>query len=124
MWDWDLRTGKVFLSARWKQILGYREDEIGDRTEDWFGCVVPEDLPAVRAGLDAHCTSDAGHFELEHRMVARDGRVLWVLTRGCAVRCEPSNAMRYPAFPGQRECGRTPCQWRELRIVLAVMVRR
>jgi len=94
VWDWDLETGKVYLSPRWKQILGFREDEVGDRVEDWHRRVHPEDLPAMRAGLEAHCTSNGGHFELEHRMVSRDGRDRWVLTRGAAVRDRNGRAVR------------------------------
>jgi len=28
VWDWDLRTGELFLSERWKEMLGYGNDQI------------------------------------------------------------------------------------------------
>ena len=34
-WDWDLQTDIVHLSKRWKEMLGYREDEIEDSFESW-----------------------------------------------------------------------------------------
>ena len=30
LWDWDLRGNRVFFSARWKEQLGAKDDEIGD----------------------------------------------------------------------------------------------
>lgn len=35
IWDWDIRTGKVYYSPRWKALFGYGEDEIGDSFEEW-----------------------------------------------------------------------------------------
>lgn len=35
IWDWDIRTGKVYYSPRWKALFGYGEDEISDSFEEW-----------------------------------------------------------------------------------------
>src|SRR5262249_17528657 len=35
LWDWDLRTGDVYYSPRWKSILGYEDHEIAHRIEEW-----------------------------------------------------------------------------------------
>ena len=41
VWDWDVRTNRVFYSHRWKDILGYEEHEIGPRLEEWESRVHP-----------------------------------------------------------------------------------
>ena len=47
LWDWDLFSGTIYYSSRWKQMLGYAEDAIGTSPEEWLGRVHPDD----RAGL-------------------------------------------------------------------------
>ena len=86
LWDWDRAAGTIYLSPRWKAMLGYAEDEIGDRPDEWFSRVVEHDRATLRSALEAHAGSSEPHFELEHRMRHRDGRELWVLSRGVAVR--------------------------------------
>src|SRR5205807_4838228 len=36
LWDWNLVTGAVYFSPRWKAMLGFGEDEIQDRLEEWL----------------------------------------------------------------------------------------
>ncbi len=95
LWDWDLPSGHVYYSARWKAILGYLDDEIGEDADEWFSRVHPEDLEILRAILRAEQAggSDAG-FECEHRLRHRDGTYRWLRCRGAAVRDSDGTAMR------------------------------
>ena len=86
LWDWDVMAGRIFLSPRWKSMLGYEEHEVGDAPEDWLGLVLDVDRERLSSALAAHFAGGAAQFELEHRMRHRDGRDVWVLTRGLAVR--------------------------------------
>jgi diguanylate cyclase (GGDEF)-like protein/PAS domain S-box-containing protein len=85
LWDWMLRPDRVYFSPRWKSMLGYTEDEIGDSPEEWFSRVHPDDLERVRAKLDAHTSGRTPRFEDEHRVRHKDGSYLWVMSRGFAV---------------------------------------
>jgi len=94
LWDWDLTADRVYLSPRWKQMLGYAEHELGCRPDDWFALVAEGDRERLRTALEAHAASGEPHFELEHRMRHRDGSELWVLTRGVLVRDESGRPVR------------------------------
>jgi diguanylate cyclase (GGDEF)-like protein/PAS domain S-box-containing protein len=86
IWDWNLKTGEIHFSARWKEMLGCAQSEVGSLPEEWFNRVHPEDLESVRAAIAAHREGLSAHFQVEHRMRHADGRYLWMLSRGAAIR--------------------------------------
>jgi len=94
IWDWDLRTGVLFLSPRWKGVLGYGDDEMGNAPDEWFQRIHPEDLPRVKIELATHFEARTPHLETEHRLLHKDGTYRWVLVRGLAVRDEAGAAYR------------------------------
>ncbi|HSO26876.1 MAG TPA: PAS domain-containing protein, partial [Anaerolineales bacterium] len=69
IWDWDLRTDKVYYSERWKEILGYRAEEIGSRPEDWLDRVHPADRQELLESLNAHLQAISPALENEHRLL-------------------------------------------------------
>ena len=86
LWDWDLRREQIYFSERWREILGYGAEEIGDRPEAWMDQVHDEDRALFDAQLQAHLAGKTPHFENEHRVRTRNGELRWVQTRGLAVR--------------------------------------
>ena len=94
IWDWNLKTGKIYFSPRWKSILGYADDALPNTLDMWFDCIHPDDLYAFKRELNAHLAGVSSHLEHEHRMRDRTGDYHWVLTRGLAVRNEEGTATR------------------------------
>jgi diguanylate cyclase (GGDEF)-like protein/PAS domain S-box-containing protein len=86
LWDWNLESNQIYFSARWKNMLGYAEHEIGSNPDDWFNIIHPEDLEPFRMQLARHLAGQSGHLEVEHRMLHKNGSYVWVLCRGLAVR--------------------------------------
>jgi diguanylate cyclase (GGDEF)-like protein/PAS domain S-box-containing protein len=94
LWDWNLRTNQIYFSERWKSMLGYEDGEIKNCREEWLNRVHAEDLETLKAELDAHIEGIIPHFEIEHRMLHRDGSYRWMLTRGMVVRGSEGKASR------------------------------
>ena len=94
LWDWDLTSGSIYLSPRWKSMLGYEADEIGESPDDWLALVHPEDLGKLESGIASHTQGETPHLEIEHRVRHRDGSYRWVLSRGVAVLDEEGRAVR------------------------------
>src|SRR5688500_7644536 len=86
LWDWDLVTGRVYFSPRWKAMVGADEESVGDSSDEWFSRLHPEDVARVRAKLDAHLEGRTTRFEDEHRLLHSDGGYRWFLSRGFAAR--------------------------------------
>ncbi len=86
LWDWDLVTGRVYYSSRWKAMLGHLGDEIGETVDEWFSRVHPGDLEKLREVVRAEQAGGSGEaFECECRMRHSDGTYRWVRCRGAAV---------------------------------------
>jgi two-component system sensor kinase FixL len=86
IWDWDLSTGAVYYSPRWKQIVGCEEAAVEGCVDAWYSRIHPDDAARVRADLDAHLEGRLPHFENEHRLRHADGTYHWVLARAASVR--------------------------------------
>jgi diguanylate cyclase (GGDEF)-like protein/PAS domain S-box-containing protein len=86
LWDWDLVSQRIHFSDRWKSMLGYEPQEIGEDATEWLQRVHPDDLQHVRQALADHQAGLTPQFESEHRMLHRDQAYRWMLSRGMAVR--------------------------------------
>lgn len=82
VWDWDLVTDSVHYSKRWKEMLGYAEDEIVDQVAEWESRVHPEDLENTKAILTDYLEKRRGNFRVEIRMRCKDDSWKWILSRG------------------------------------------
>jgi len=86
LWDWNLVTGRVYYSARWRRILGLGDDACEDGPGAWLGRVHPNDAAGVRAVIDDYLAGRGERLQSEHRLRRADGAYVWVLCRGLAVR--------------------------------------
>lgn len=80
IWDWNLETNEVYYSPRWKEMLGYEDHELENRYKAWKERIHPDDLERVTRTLEAYLDGRSPHYELEHRLLHKDGRYRWVLT--------------------------------------------
>ncbi len=94
IWDWDLRTDKVHFSPRWKSMLGYAEDELGDDYAEWERRLHPDDRDRALETVRAYQAGETPHFELEHRLRHKDGSYRWILARGTCLRDADGRAYR------------------------------
>jgi diguanylate cyclase (GGDEF)-like protein/PAS domain S-box-containing protein len=85
LWDWDLVNGRIYFAPRWKAMLGYSDEEIGTSPDEWFSRIHPDDRERVEQRLIAHTRRLITSFDLEYRMLHRDGVYRWMLCRGIAM---------------------------------------
>jgi len=94
LWDWDLKEGTVYYSPRWKEMLGFGENEISNSPDEWLERIHPDDRRSLEAQIATHINGGSVHFESEARILHKNGAYIWVLNRGIAVRDADGKAIR------------------------------
>lgn len=95
VWDWDLRTNRIYYSSRWKAILGFEENQLDDSPSQWMNRIHPDDAILFQQQLNAHLSGKTPDFRIEFRICMADDRTYhWVLARGLAVRTAEGKAQR------------------------------
>jgi diguanylate cyclase (GGDEF)-like protein/PAS domain S-box-containing protein len=85
VWDWDVPTSKVWFSKRFKNMLGYAEEEIGTALVEWSSRIHPEDKACVMADLQRHLDGHSATYVNEQRVRCKDGSYKWILDRGLVI---------------------------------------
>ena len=87
VWDWNFETNELYVDPTLKSILGFDDAEITNRAGG-LGIESPSSttLPEVTARVQACIDGDIDVYEVEHRMMHKDGSVRWFLSRGSVMR--------------------------------------
>jgi len=83
VWDHDIRNDTMFYSRMWRVMRGIPPDEEvdGDQAK-WLARVHPDDRPQIIDNVDRQDKGDSDFDALEYRELTRDGRYVWILSRG------------------------------------------
>jgi diguanylate cyclase (GGDEF)-like protein/PAS domain S-box-containing protein len=92
LFDWDLRTDRLWLSNTWLELVGL--EKATGKAADWLERIHASDREAVQTALRAHLDGGSARFESEHRLRHEDGDWRWVLARAGAVRDATGKAVR------------------------------
>lgn len=84
VWDWDIRTGGVYYSARFRELLGYTPEEFPCLFYAWEQKMHPDDLPLLRTALENHL-ENRELFCVEYRIRVKSGEYRWFEARGQAL---------------------------------------
>jgi PAS domain S-box-containing protein len=85
VWDWEIETNTVHLSKRWKEMLGYAENEIGNTLDECESRYHPDDKDYALTMLSEYLDNKITSYNLELRVRCKDGQYLWILDRGMIV---------------------------------------
>jgi PAS domain S-box-containing protein len=95
IFDWNIITDVYYLSPRYKEILGYRDDDLPNGPGSFFGRIHPDDSARMEAAVQRYSQElDQDRFVDELRLKHRDGTYRWVVSRGRIVRDEKGTPVR------------------------------
>jgi PAS domain S-box-containing protein len=82
-WELNIQTGETIINERWGEIIGYTIKELSPFTiRTWSLLVHPEDLTNMTEALDNHLAGKSQLFNIEYRMLHKDGHWMWIHARG------------------------------------------
>ena len=86
LWDWDLVSGQLYFSDRWKAMLGYRPEEVGENFREWESRVHPDDLAQSQELVAAHLRGTTEVYQNTHRLRHKNGHYVWIMALGKVLR--------------------------------------
>lgn len=94
LFDWNLLDKSIYYSPRWKNMLGYEEDELPNDFSVWKDLVDLADRKKSWDMLSDYINGRRENFHLEFRMRHKDGHWVNVLSRAFLLRDEKGKAVR------------------------------
>ncbi|HEX5686242.1 MAG TPA: PAS domain-containing protein [Ideonella sp.] len=99
--DWDMTTGSLRYSDRYKQMLGHPADADTDLWPGFFEQVHPDDREAVRQAFDAQLRERRlrggfrEHAPQTYRLLQADGEAVWVQAEAIGLVGTDGRTLRY-----------------------------
>ena len=93
LWDWNPITNEVYYSPRFKEILGYYDDEFANHFASWADHLHPDERLRVLEAIDNHLYHRSP-YDIEYRLRTKSGKYLWFRARGQAIWDERGRATR------------------------------
>jgi PAS domain S-box-containing protein len=85
VWDWDIQTDEAMYSSRWKDMLGFSENDIQPNLQAWIDLIHPDDKSYVTDAAQAYLNGKTPLYVIEYRLRCKNGNYKWVLARGMIV---------------------------------------
>jgi PAS domain S-box-containing protein len=88
LWDWDLATDTMFVSARAQEFMGLAPSEPLRPRREWIAASPfhPDDIDGVRAAMSEHLHGRTRFYTVDYRMKHPSGNWHWYRQRGVALR--------------------------------------
>ncbi len=93
MWDWNIPKNEVIFSDRFKEMLGYKPDELNEEFEEWSKRLHPSDRLHVFEKLTDHLKR-RDPYDVEYRLQVKSGEWRWFRARGQAIWGSTGEAVR------------------------------
>ena len=93
LWEWNIVTSEVYFSSRFKELLGFAENELANHKDSFFSRVHPDDLENAVNATHRHF-KERTPFEIDIRLLAKSGEYRWYRSRGMAEWNEAGRAIR------------------------------
>lgn len=82
IWEWNIETNDVFFSDTWKKMLGYENDEIQNKFEEFEKRIHPDDAARVYNQIQLYLDAKTDEFNIVFRFRTKNGSFKWINAHG------------------------------------------
>jgi len=82
VWDLNLQSNKMYYSPKWKEMLGYSDNEITCFLNEWKQKIHPGDYKIVKEELRDLLAGNSRVLDSEHRLLCKNGQYKWIHATG------------------------------------------
>ena len=93
-WDWNLQTGQIYFSPRWKQMLGYRDDELPNELMSWEKVIFEQDRIAALKLVEEFNAGKVSRFIMTQRFHHKNGSTVYILSRATHLKNDRGQVVR------------------------------
>lgn len=93
IWDWDIQTDEVYYSPRFKELLGYTEEEFSNSLDSFKAHLHADDANIVWDAVKDHLNNNT-LYDIEYRFRNKSGEYCWYRSRGQAIFDDTGKAIR------------------------------
>lgn len=93
-WDWDFRTGNIYYSPRWKEMLGYKDSELPNTMETWISLIFQEDYLTAIQLIEDYNSSKIARFLTTQRFHHKNGSTVYIQSRAIHIKDQNGNPIR------------------------------
>lgn len=91
-WEWNIADGSAYYSARFYEILGYRQGELEPTIKQWENLLHKEDAPSVLDAMADCLDGESQYFESEFRAMSKNMDWIWIYMRGRIIEYDENGA--------------------------------
>lgn len=82
IWEWDFNSNTVYLSTEWKEILGFKDDELKSNFIEFISRIHPDDVGNFLSYIELCKIKKKEDFLIEFRVRKKDGNFCVIMSQG------------------------------------------
>jgi len=93
-WDWDFITDSIYFSSRWKEMIGYSNDELPNELSSWEKVIFAEDRIATIKLMTDYNQGRIDRFQAVQRFHHKNGSTVYILSRAIHLKNDQGKVIR------------------------------
>ena len=82
IWDWNFEKKELYISERWREVIGFDTSEVLNKIRVWKKHIHPDDRHYVKSQIYNTVKGKTEYLDITYRAIHKDGHWIWIQMRG------------------------------------------